>query len=135
MTRYSSQGYTLADLAQRLGATLYGDGTVQVDGLSTLQDAGPTDIAFLANRAYLKDLAGTHAAAVMLHPDLVSQCPVPALAIDNPYLGYAHLSRCFAPVLPSHQGGIHPTAVIDDSARLDRNQTSRGGGSHGRGWW
>ncbi|MFC0336531.1 UDP-3-O-[3-hydroxymyristoyl] glucosamine N-acyltransferase [Kushneria avicenniae] len=123
MTRYSSQSYTLADLARRLGATLHGEGAISVDGLSTLQDAGATDIAFLANHAYLKDLASTRAAAVMLHPDLVSQCPVPALAIDNPYLGYAHLSRCFAPILPSQSGGIHPTAVIDDSARLGSDVT------------
>lgn len=115
---YSSPTYSLSALAETLGASLHGDGEVRVSGLATLVEAGPDDIAFLANRAYLKDLRETRAGAVLLHPELVSQCPVPALGVDNPYLGYARLSHCFAPVLPGRSAGIHESAVIADSARL-----------------
>ncbi|MFC0268791.1 UDP-3-O-(3-hydroxymyristoyl)glucosamine N-acyltransferase [Kushneria aurantia] len=123
MTRYSSHSYLLSELAEGLNATLYGDAELRIEGLATLVDAGPADIAFLANRAYLGDLANTRAAAVVLHHELVSQCPVPALGVDNPYLGYAQLSHFFEPELPSRRCGIHPTAVIDDSARLGADVT------------
>nr|WP_245977777.1 UDP-3-O-(3-hydroxymyristoyl)glucosamine N-acyltransferase [Kushneria sinocarnis] len=114
----TSQTYTLEELTRVLGATLHGDGTQRVSGLATLTDAGPDDIAFLANRAYLRFLDETRAAAVLLPPDLVAECPVAALALDNPYLGYARLSHLFAPPLAGHQPGIHPAASVSDSARL-----------------
>ena len=41
--------YTLGALAERLGAELRGDASVQVSGLATLQDAGSDQLSFLAN--------------------------------------------------------------------------------------
>jgi UDP-3-O-[3-hydroxymyristoyl] glucosamine N-acyltransferase len=118
MTQSATLFYTLDELAERLGARLVGDGSRRVTGLATLKEAGPERIAFLANRTYLKDLAGTRAGAVLLHPDHAAECPVDRLELDNPYLGYAHLSRLFDPWLKRPAGGVHPTAVVADDARL-----------------
>ncbi|GHC24381.1 UDP-3-O-(3-hydroxymyristoyl)glucosamine N-acyltransferase [Aidingimonas halophila] len=118
MDNPSSSGLTLAELAKRLGAHLDGNGERVVTGLATLEDAGPDDVTFLANKAYLKYLADTRAAAVLLHPRHVEECPTASLSLDNPYLGYAELSRLFDPLAARDKPGIHPTAVVDGSARL-----------------
>ncbi|KJZ17758.1 MULTISPECIES: UDP-3-O-(3-hydroxymyristoyl)glucosamine N-acyltransferase [Halomonas] len=108
----------LSDIASRLGARLHGDGSQRIVGLATLKDAGPDQVSFLANRAYLKDLPSTRAAAVLLHADHLDACPVPALVLDNPYLGYAELSRMLDPQADAHQPGIHPSAVVAEDASL-----------------
>ncbi|MDR5892182.1 UDP-3-O-(3-hydroxymyristoyl)glucosamine N-acyltransferase [Halomonas mongoliensis] len=118
MTRRNSPVYTLGELAECLGARLAGDAGRQIVGLATLKEAGPDRVAFLANRAYLKDLADTRAAAVLLHPQHGDACPVARLELDNPYLGYAALSRLFDPLAGREPGGVHPSAVVDPSASL-----------------
>ncbi|MGQ7243089.1 UDP-3-O-(3-hydroxymyristoyl)glucosamine N-acyltransferase [Salinicola halimionae] len=116
MNRDAATSYTLGELAERIDARVVGDADVRVSGLSTLTDAGPTDLAFLANRAYLKYLAETHAAAVLVHPAHGESCPCPRLELDNPYLGYAKLSRLFDPLINQPSRGVHPTASVSTTA-------------------
>ena len=113
----SQAGYTLAEIAQALGAELKGDPAVVVKGLATLQAAEPDQISFLANPQYAKYLASTRAAAVIVAPELAEQCPTNVLCLKNPYLGYARLSHWFDP-MPVPEPGIHPSAVVDATATV-----------------
>ncbi|MDN7130833.1 UDP-3-O-(3-hydroxymyristoyl)glucosamine N-acyltransferase [Vreelandella profundi] len=115
---HASHHLTLADVARHLGVAFKGNAEQPIRGLATLKEAQPDQVAFLANRAYLKDLATTQAAAVLLHPEHGKDCPVPRLEIDNPYLGYAKLSQLFDPLPPRDVIGIHPTAVVADDVQL-----------------
>lgn len=110
--------YRLQEIADALGASLRGDPDTPIFGLATLQAAGPGQISFLANPAYSKYLENTGASAVMVSPEFEGDCPTNVLLLDNPYMGYARLSHWFdpAPVAPA---GIHATAVVDESARID----------------
>lgn len=121
MKTSSAFSCSLAELAKLLGATLHGDGERRISGLSTLGDAGPEDVSFLANKAYLKYLPQTRAAAVLLHPAHAENCPTARLEIDNPYLAYAELSRLFDPLANRAPGGIHPSASVSESATLGHN--------------
>lgn len=114
---------TLAEIAERLGARLEGEvaGGVRVTGLATLKDASPDQVSFLANRAYLKDLPATRAAAVLLVEEHASACPVAALILDNPYLGYAKLSRMLDPLADAQCPGVHATAVVADDVICGEN--------------
>lgn len=109
---------TLAQLATELDAQLHGDGDIQVSGLGTLKSAGANDLTFLANPKYRPYLEQTRAAAVLCTPDQVAFSPVAALAVKDPYLAFARVTRHFdrTPVPPA---GIHPTAVVAASARVD----------------
>lgn len=109
---------SLAELAARLGATLVGDGERRISGLATLSDAGPEDLSFLANKAYLKYLPDTRAAAVLIHPAHAGECPTARLELDNPYLAYAELSRLFDPLAARTSLGIHATAAVADGVTL-----------------
>ncbi|MBK8970195.1 MAG: UDP-3-O-(3-hydroxymyristoyl)glucosamine N-acyltransferase [Hahellaceae bacterium] len=114
--------FSLGELATRIGATLEGDPDVVIEGLSTIDEAGPAQLAFLANPAYAKFLPTTRASAVILHPSMKAQCPVSALLMPNPYAGYALVTQLFAVRLEGDRG-IHPSAVVHPSAQLGKNVT------------
>jgi UDP-3-O-[3-hydroxymyristoyl] glucosamine N-acyltransferase len=111
-------GYTLRDIAEKLGATVHGDETCRIDHVATLAGAGPGSISFLANRRYRPQLLGTRASAVILEQEFLSSCPVAALVMSNPYLGYAMVADLLAPEQPVPKG-VHPTAYVSDRATLD----------------
>ncbi len=107
--------YTLAELAQLLGAELCGDGTVKINGIATLQEARPGQVSFLANAGYKKYLASTAATAVVLNSELAADYQGNCLLLGNPYLGYAQLSRLFNNA-PAASAVVHPSAVIAEDA-------------------
>lgn len=109
------QGMTLSELATELGAELRGDPEYRVTGLATLQTAGPSQIAFLANPRYRPQLQETRAGAVLLRPEDVGDFAGQVLLLANPYLGFARLSHRFDRT-PKPAMGIHPSAVVAASA-------------------
>jgi UDP-3-O-[3-hydroxymyristoyl] glucosamine N-acyltransferase len=110
--------FTLAQLAERFGLTLRGNGERPIRQVATLAQAGPDALSFLANPRYRRELAQTAAGAVVLHPDEATHCPADALLSRNPYADYARIAALFdAPA--SAPAGIHPSAVIDPSAEID----------------
>lgn len=111
---------TLAQLAEELGATLYGDGATPVRGLGTLKSAGPDQLAFLANPRYRAQLGATRAAAVLCTEAVREDCPVAALVVKDPYFAFARVSHHFDPT-PVMAPGVHPSAVISPDARLEDN--------------
>jgi UDP-3-O-[3-hydroxymyristoyl] glucosamine N-acyltransferase len=109
---------TLGHLAEFLGATLRGPEDKQITGLATLQEAGPSQVSFLANPQYRKFLAASQAAAVLLKPADAEGYDGDALLIADPYLAYARISHLFDPK-PKAAAGIHPTAVVAEDAQVD----------------
>ncbi|MFA5520322.1 MAG: UDP-3-O-(3-hydroxymyristoyl)glucosamine N-acyltransferase [Castellaniella sp.] len=97
-----------------------------VRGLGSLSGAGNTEISFLANPRLAAQLQSTQAAVVVMTPEAFEALPddpapgFAAVLCDAPYAMYAMLAQWFE----SHrlQGlptGVHPTAVIHPSARLE----------------
>lgn len=111
-----SSSYTLGEIAAKLQLECVGDESLQIEGLGTLASASQHQLSFLANPKYQKQLAGTQAAAVILHRDLADATQLPKLLCDNPYLAFARATALFDST-PSPQG-IHPTAVVAASARI-----------------
>ena len=111
-------GYTLADLAAKLQVELRGDGEIEINSLATLATATAGQLTFLANPKYRDQLKQTRASAVILHPDMAGACSTALLISDNPYLSFARATRLFERK-PGVSPGVHPSAVIADSAQID----------------
>lgn len=109
---------TLQELARRLNGELHGDQDCVIHGLATLQNATAGTLSFLANRSYRKYLAATQAAAVILAREDLEACPVAAIVMDNPYLGYARAAAILHPP-PATAAGIHPAAVVGEHCVID----------------
>lgn len=109
--------FTLGQLAGELGGSLRGDAAQTVNGLATLQEAGPTQLSFLANAQYRKHLAATQAAAVLLSPGDAEGYDGSVIIVSDPYLAYARASHLFE-TRPVTASGIHPTAVVATDATI-----------------
>ena len=106
----------LSTLAGHLGATLHGDPEAEVTSAAGLEEAGPGQIAFVANPRYVPLARTTRATAVVVEPAF-EQIAVATLRVDNPYLAFARALELLYDA-PSYPPGIHPTAVIAPSARI-----------------
>ena len=111
------QAHALADLAERFGLQLRGDGAVLIRGVGTLAHAGPGQLSFLANPKYRRELAGTGAAAVVLREADAADSPVPCLIARDPYAAFARIAALFEPV-PEAAPGIHASAVVAADATV-----------------
>lgn len=108
---------TLGQLSELTGARLRGPAELVVTGVATLAGANHMQVGFLANPKYREQLRQTRAAAVIISADDEQSWAGPALITPNPYLVFARVAACFAAeTLPLP--GIHPSAVIDSSARV-----------------
>ncbi|MBG6944769.1 UDP-3-O-(3-hydroxymyristoyl)glucosamine N-acyltransferase [Pseudomonas aeruginosa] len=114
----STLSYTLGQLAAHVGAEVRGDADLPIQGLATLQEAGPAQLSFLANPQYRKYLPESRAGAVLLTAADADGFAGTALVVANPYLAYASLSHLFDRK-PKAAAGIHPTAIVAADAEVD----------------
>ncbi|TYK65664.1 UDP-3-O-(3-hydroxymyristoyl)glucosamine N-acyltransferase [Colwellia echini] len=119
---------TLAEIAKKLDADLIipshldasSAQSCHISSLATLAKASAGQVAFLANSKYQQQLSSTQATAVIISPDMVEFCPVIALVMNNPYMGYAILASLLD-TTPKVANGIHPSAVIAEDVTFGDN--------------
>ncbi|HUH89956.1 MAG TPA: UDP-3-O-(3-hydroxymyristoyl)glucosamine N-acyltransferase [Lysobacter sp.] len=111
----SSLPHTAAELAERFSLRLRGDGSVRILGVGTLAQAGPDQLAFLANPKYRNQLNATTAGVVVMRESDAEGFAGTALIAGDPYTAFAKLSALFEP-LPSRPPGIHSSADIHPTA-------------------
>jgi UDP-3-O-[3-hydroxymyristoyl] glucosamine N-acyltransferase len=112
--------FPLSRIAETIGETIEGlPGERLFSGVAPLQTAGPEQISFLTNRQYSDALRETRAGVVLLEPKLAHLVPSDTIALvsKRPVLAWARVAALFHP-LPPLNPGIHPSAVIDPSARI-----------------
>jgi UDP-3-O-[3-hydroxymyristoyl] glucosamine N-acyltransferase len=108
----------LGELATRLGAELRGNADLEVTGVKGIEEAGPTEVTFVANPRYAGLARKTQAAAVLVEPEF-QEISAATLRIRNPYLAFSHaLGMFYQP--PAYTPGVHPTAVIDPTAEIGK---------------
>lgn len=109
---------TLRELAARLQCRLEGDGGIDIRRVAGIEQAGPGDLTFLANRKYQSRLALTAASAVIVAEDAPAAGVTAALLRSpNPYLTFARAVDLLAPSGPSLRG-IDPTSAVSAEASL-----------------
>jgi UDP-3-O-[3-hydroxymyristoyl] glucosamine N-acyltransferase len=108
----------LGELAVRFGCELRGDPDVRVDTVAPLSAAGAGSLTFLANPKLKSQLAQTHAGAVVLDVRSADASPVPVLISANPHAVFARIATLLYPD-PAPRPGVHPSAIVDPSARVD----------------
>jgi UDP-3-O-[3-hydroxymyristoyl] glucosamine N-acyltransferase len=112
----------LQELAERLECRLEGEPNAEIHGVAGIDQAGPGEVTFLANRRYAPNLSTTRASAVFVEDvvDVLRGPDAPALAklrTGNPYLSFAKAIELFYEA-PKYAPGIHATAVIARTARI-----------------
>jgi UDP-3-O-[3-hydroxymyristoyl] glucosamine N-acyltransferase len=94
---------TLAQIQQLVGGTLHGHGATVLSSLSSLNDATPQALAFIANDHAAKIPGGIKAGGLLVHrhfPDLA----IPQLVVPNPLLAFAQVAQTFFVRPPAPRG-------------------------------
>lgn len=117
---HRSGPHSIAVVAEAARGTAAIDSDILLDGVAPLQSAGPAQVSFLDNRRYASALDETRAGAVIVHPEMAARVPARTVAIvtAEPYVGWARVAALFHPA-PPVAPGIHPSAVVDDTASVD----------------
>ncbi len=118
---------TTRELAERLGATLEGAGIARIEGVATLDAAGPTEVTWIAGVKHLPRWRSSQAAAVVAPTGL--ELPADSRAVDggardvlrvgDPELAMTVVLRLFSPPLPQVPTGVDPTAQVAPDARVE----------------
>jgi UDP-3-O-[3-hydroxymyristoyl] glucosamine N-acyltransferase len=109
----------LSDLAAALECELFGGDDIEITGVAGMEYAGPSEITFLANPKYAPKVKDSRAAAVLVKAPMTGLTAAQLISA-NPYLDFARaLALFYQPPRPPE--GIHPTAVIAESARIGEN--------------
>ncbi len=109
---------TLQELAQRLGGRVVGDGSVRIERVAAVEDAGGDALTFATNEAYLAAAFSGGAAAVLVEGVLATEAPAkPLLVVENVRHALAEVLRALQ--RPRPRGPFrHPSAVVAEDAVL-----------------
>ena len=110
----------LSQIASALNARLdNGSPDTEITGLNGIEQAGPSEITFVANPKYSAAAKRTRAAAVIV-AETFPAIPAATLRVEDPYLSFARALELFHQPL-RYAPGVHPTAVIHPSAKIGRD--------------
>jgi UDP-3-O-[3-hydroxymyristoyl] glucosamine N-acyltransferase len=110
----------LSELAERTGARIQGATDLDIIGAAGLDEATEGQVTFLANPRYTPRVNSTHASAIYLGEDAQTDRQIAILRVKDPYLAYTRALRIFNPEAEI-EPFIHPSAVIDPTARLAKS--------------
>lgn len=108
---------TVGEIATLVGGTVSGDPEVVITGVNGIDEARPGDLCFVRSARYLANLNESNASAVLIK-EAPDGLPISAIVVDSPDQCFAMVLKCFESSIQCHPKGIHPRAVVDDSAML-----------------
>jgi UDP-3-O-[3-hydroxymyristoyl] glucosamine N-acyltransferase len=109
--------FTVAQISERLGGEVLGDGSIQLNGFAPADCARPGDLTFAESEAYFAAAEQSQAAAILVAGAGASSRKA-LIRVANARVAVARVLPIFFPP-EEHPRGIHPSAVIDASARID----------------
>ena len=108
----------LSDLAKIVGGHLENYHVdVDIRGLAPIDTAENGDITYVGSAPERAMIGVSGASAVISSFGFLPGCKVPQVCGNDPYLLFARVASIFHPPL-QYEPGIHPTAVIHESAKI-----------------
>lgn len=118
--------YTLGELAEHVSGEVKGDASVVIESVGTLHHADITQISFLTNPSYRKQLVSSKAGAVVLSTSDAENCPTNAIISKNPYADYARIAALLSPAV-KYVAGIDAGAYIAADANISKTASIAAG--------
>ena len=112
--------FRLKQLAEQLGATLYGDGELIITGVASMKSAKQGQITFLSDKKFENNLSTCGATAVVITEDSLKYWNGADLVAKDPYLCYAKLAQILD-TTPLPAEDIADSAIIATTAQLGKN--------------
>ncbi len=118
---------TAGEISQHLGAMVVGDRAAPVARLETFDKAGAGCLTFIREARFAKRWRDSAGACALISADIVAlaapegAAPQPGRAlivVPDADLALVKVLVLFAPKMPPHPPGVHPTAIVAQSARI-----------------
>jgi UDP-3-O-[3-hydroxymyristoyl] glucosamine N-acyltransferase len=109
--------FTAGQIAEHLQAEIIGDRSIQLTGLAPADRARAGELTFAENPSYFAAAEQSQAAAILVAGPFASSNKV-IIRVPNARVALAKVLPVFFPP-EEHPCGIHPSAVIAGSARID----------------
>ncbi len=111
---------TAAQVAEKVGGELVGNADARVHGVESLMEARADQLSFLGNPKYANQVVGSAASVVLVPNDFEETVPEGRAWIlcDNPSDAFSTVIDHFAPAPPTFEPGVHPAAVVADTADI-----------------
>lgn len=112
----------LSELAEKTFSTIeIGDENLEIIAAAGLDLAKEGEISFLANPKYTPQINETKASAIFLNANVkIERNDIAVLRAKDAYVAYTRALRLFHPEAEI-VASIHPTAVIDETAKVAEN--------------
>jgi len=116
---------TLSKIASLLGCEFSGK-DVEITSMNTLKDASSSELSFVSNAKYIKDIKFSKAAAIIVDEKTKDAVPAGcvALVVDLPYWSMAELSKSFAPAI--EDDSLHVAIIGEGSKVSDKAEIANG---------
>lgn len=108
----------LLEIVEKLGGSLEGDGGIEITAVAGLAEASEGDISFLSNPKYAAQVAVTKASAVIVPNDWDRPAKCALVRVENSDQVFAQVAELFYEAPPRPAAGVHPSAVVAESAQL-----------------
>ena len=106
---------SLEELAALAGASVKGDGKAVITGFASLEDAGPGDIAFAAEKKYFNAAKASKASAIIASSEIEGVENL--LIARNPQLAFVKAVEALSP-FSRPEAGISPRAEVHPGASI-----------------
>lgn len=112
---------SVGDLAQLVSGTSRSeDAKMMVEGFASLGEAQKGDVTFYSDAKHAAALRRTKASVILVPENWDSeQAGVAFIRVVSPTAAFDLVVDRYGRQAPAFQAGIHPTAVVSDSAKLD----------------
>ena len=108
---------TVAQLAERIGAELVGDGSGQISAVGAVKAAGENDVTFITNDRHIPRLEKSRVGAVIV-ARRIEGLAKPQLIVKNVNAALIDTLNVFAPKLRAAAEGIDPTAKVGQNVKI-----------------
>ena len=110
--------YTVQQIADLVAGEVEGDPSRRVEGVASVDRAGPTHVTFVVNQRYAQRLGTRSVGACLVGPGIQMEAKGTVyIRVDNPQLAFSQLLGVFH---PEHRPdpGVHRTAMIGRGTRI-----------------
>jgi len=112
--------YTINQINKIIGGKVFGDDTLLVTGVSSLENADEGDISFVKNETFVNKALETKASAIVSHRS-IAETEKTQIIVDNPLISFIKLLKVVSAQKQRQPRNIHPSAVISKNCSIGNN--------------
>ena len=114
---------TVEKIAKMLNAEIIGNNDVTITGVASLDNATEYDLSFLSVKKFYNKVLSSKASIVIVPKDFNEELPDGKtwLKCEIPNMAFSKVINYFAPKAVEYKTGIHSTAIIAETAKVDKS--------------